>query len=261
MYGRLRLGSDVSYRRARRGKVKLIRRPKVDTRKEVRARREWCRSVRPPALPPSLSPSPAGSSTSHEQTMMNSRSLFIDWPTPALCFCSVDVRRCCACAHVIMLMTGREKRGEEWQRLSGVNPEEGAEEEERIRGRDEALNHPSGYRGVLIACWSLIQEFSPVFFLFFSLHLTWVEARTPPVQMISPLAAFFFTEALPGSTVRRKSWRRWVDFMCLKSNQPSPRWCIWLFACRRLVLKPLRLMRSALAYALSLSLFYYSRII
>lgn len=36
----------------------------------------------------SLSPSPLGSSPSYEETMMNSRSLFIacDWPTLALCF-------------------------------------------------------------------------------------------------------------------------------------------------------------------------------
>lgn len=129
---------------------------------------------------------------------MNSRSLFIarDWPTLALCFCSVDIRLgllCSMCTCDYAHDREGEGRKREWQRLNGFNPEE----EERIRGRDEAgLWSISARRSAdcLLESHEGIQHRLPSFFFF--LHLTWLEARTPPPVMVSLLAAFFFSHRL-----------------------------------------------------------------
>lgn len=111
---------------------------------------------------------------------------------------------CVVCAHVITLLTEREKRGGEWQRLNGFNPEE----EERIReerqGRDWAVVHPSVYRGVLIeVSW---RNSAQALFFFLAFDLTWSQDSSPGNGL--PFANVFFTEALPSCQVRRKSWRR-----------------------------------------------------
>lgn len=163
---------------------------------------------------------PPASSASQEETVMDPRSLFIAGDRPTLALLSPlggrPPRPVALRAHMwLCSWRGAGKRaGKGSGRGSAESNPRGSGE--RIRS-EEAERHAAGLRTIRHqteeeeVCWNSAQPLLFCFFFFLAFDLTWSQDPSPCYGSFLFLAA---EKLLPScQVVRRKSWRRWVDFM------------------------------------------------